>query len=511
MKHTALIEKSLNAIKATLIFKTLSMSLGLAASVLIVRALSEMEFGIYSLLYTMISLLYMVASFGICDTLQRYIPEYYQRGEFIIAHNLYRTATFLRLIANTLILGLVLILWEQIAPVLKIAEYKQYFMLFTLVVFADMQRTMLDICLSSYFLQKYSKAIGCLFSGTRVLGYSLIIIFDLDLWIAITTDITAYLIVFTILQILYFRKIPTGRGKLRRFSQHERKRVMRYAFFYNFNDVGTGIMNSYFDNLIIAMYMSPVAVGAYTFCITMVVMIGKLLPIKYFKEIIQASFFSMGESSGAGNISQFFQSIVKINSIFTLPIFCFLLLYADDIILVVFDGKFADYALVLCAIFFFFEVIAFPFALIAQLKEKARVIFFSKIFALYNLAADIVLISHWGLWGAVIATGTAVLGKNLFIWYFIKEDAGFKGLEGFFTKLTLYWAVSVLLMHYLDFLTDVPLLKLLTGGVLFSLLFLFQFRLNLFNTVEKQTFKLMSKKNRRLAKMLIRLQVIDER
>ncbi|MCG8686812.1 MAG: oligosaccharide flippase family protein, partial [Desulfobacterales bacterium] len=90
MDSKYLIDKSRAAVKFTLIFKTASQLFGGIAMILLVRALSEAEYGIYNLLYSMISLISMVASLGISNTLQRYVPEYYQKGEFILAHHMYR-------------------------------------------------------------------------------------------------------------------------------------------------------------------------------------------------------------------------------------------------------------------------------------------------------------------------------------------------------------------------------------------------------------------------------------
>ena len=508
MNQPSLITKSKEAIKATLVFKTLGQALGLLATILIVSALSEMEYGIYNLLYTVISLLYLVASLGLNNALQRYIPEYYHKGEFRFAHTLYRTFTILRLITNILIIGLLLIFWDAIAPFIKLGEHKNYFMLFILIIFISMQREMLEKCLASFFLQKYSKPIGCLFSATRVIGYGMIIIFDKDLWYAIATDLAANAIVFTLLQILYYKKIPVSQSTKAPFPKAEARRVYKYALFYNFNDTGDGLLNSYFDNIIIAIYLNPIAVGAYSFCVTMTVMIGSLLPIRYFKDIIHASFFSLGASSGQQKILSFFQMIVKWHCVFTIPCFFFLVLFSDDIILLFFNGKFIEYAMVLCCIFFFFEVLSFPFAMVAQFKEKARIILLSKIFALYNLIADIILIKFFGIWGAAIATGTAVFGKNMFIWYFVKEDAHFKGMEKFFCKLLLFWAIATAIFYQIDLILYLVYVKLGVALICLFIFFLLQFRCGLFNKEEMNVLGLFSEKNSRLRFIFESLQLI---
>lgn len=58
-------DKSLKAVKYTIVLRTLSQMLSVIMTVLLVRILSEHEYGVYNLLYSIIGLLGMVASFGL--------------------------------------------------------------------------------------------------------------------------------------------------------------------------------------------------------------------------------------------------------------------------------------------------------------------------------------------------------------------------------------------------------------------------------------------------------------
>jgi O-antigen/teichoic acid export membrane protein len=504
--------KTANAIKHTLIFKTLSQLCGVIATVLLVRALSENDYGIYNLLYSVIGLIGTVASLGIGNALQRYIPEYYQKGEFKIAHNLCRMTSAIRLITDAAILCFILLLWQEIAPVLKITEYKAYFMLFTLVIVLHQQRSMLETCLSSYFLHKYSKSIGLIFSMIKAVGYGLIIMFDNNLWYAIIIDLLAYVIVFASLQVLYFNKIPVSTGSMDFFTKQERKRVIRYALFYNFNDTGVGLLNANFDNFIIVIFLNPVAVGAYSFCVQLTYQITSLFPLKYLKDVIKPAIFSMGMSSNDKNDSTFFfQSLVKINSLFAIPCFFFLLIYSDNIIAVLFNNKFIEYASVLCGIFFFAILNSFPFGTIAQLRERADIILYSKIFAVYNLIAAVILIKMFGIWGAVFATGTATMAKNCFIWYFVKDDASFKGMRPFFAKIVLFWMTIYIAIHSISMIIPFnDLYQLFFGILVFSAAFFIQFKCNYFKNYEKKIMADLSNRNPKLTILLKKLKMLPD-
>lgn len=497
-------EKTTNAIKHTFIFKSLGQICGIIATILLVRALSENDYGIYNLLYSIIGLIGTIASLGIGNTLQRYIPEYYQKGEFKVAHNLFRMTSAIRLLADAAVLGFILLFWQEIAPVLKIDQYKSFFMLFSLVIIVYQQRNILEICLSSYFLHKYSKSIAVLFSMIKAVGYGLIIIFNKNLWYAIIIDLSANFIVFALFQMVYFNKIPVVGGSIEKFSSQEKKRVARYALFYNFNDSGVGLLNANFDNFIIVMFLNPAAVGAYSFCVQLSIQISSILPLKYLKDVIKPTFFSIGSTSKDKKTpSLLFKSLVKINSIFAIPCFFFLLLYSDDMIISIFNSKFIEYASVLSGIFFFSILNSIPFGTMAQLREKADIILYSKIFAVYNLIADIVLIKLFGIWGAVFATGTATMGKNGFIWYFVRKDASFKGMGSFFIKIILFWStVSIIIFSINPIIPHHALYQLSFGTLIFTTAFFIQFKCNYFRDYEKKIFADLSNKKPNITTIL---------
>ena len=480
--------KAVNAIKHTLIFKSLGQVSSVIATIFLVRALSENDYGVYNLLYSIIGLIGTIASLGIGNTLQRYLPEYYQKKEFKIAHHLFRKISAVRLLADTAILGFILLFWQGLAPVLKITEYKSLFLLFSLVIVLYQQRSILEICLSSYFLHKYSKPIAVLFSMVKATGYGAIILWGKNLWYVILVDLSANFIVYILFQTVYSNKIPKFFGSIKKLSRQEKKRVTRYAFFYNFNDSGVGLLNADFDNFIIVMFLTPAAVGAYSFCVQLSIQITSMLPLKYLKDVIKPAFFSIATSSKDKKTTMLlFQSLVKINSIFAIPCFFFLLLYSDDMISFFFNNKFIEYASVLTGIFFFSMLNSVPFGTMAQLKEKADIILYSKIFAIYNLIADVVLIKLFGIWGAVFATGTATMGKNGFIWYFVRQDASFKGMGSFFIKIILFWAmVSIIIFSMTPIIPSHALYQLAFGAIIFAIAFLVQFRCNYFKDYEKK-------------------------
>jgi O-antigen/teichoic acid export membrane protein len=112
------------AVVDNLIFRTLSQAAVAVTYVVLVRKLSEHDFGLYQLFYTLPPAISAVFSLGIAVTLRRYLPEYLGAGKFSEASALLKWSMRLRFFANVVILGVVLLFWDVLAPYLKIVEYK---------------------------------------------------------------------------------------------------------------------------------------------------------------------------------------------------------------------------------------------------------------------------------------------------------------------------------------------------------------------------------------------------
>jgi len=84
-----------------------------------------------------------------------------------------------------------------------------------------------------------------------------------------------------------------------------------------------------------------------------------------------------------------------------------------------------------------------------QLFEKVNIVLYSKIFALYNIIADIFFIKMFGLLGAALATGTAILFKNLYIFYFSKDSINSSELMSNLLILIMIWISPFIIIKVL--------------------------------------------------------------
>src|ERR1700757_1778524 len=102
-------EKARRSLFNTISYRAISLVATLAGYVVLVRALSEQSFGIYSLLYAFVPVISTVASLGLELTLKRFQPEYLRAGDAAAAAWLVRIVALTRVVSNVLTIGLLLL------------------------------------------------------------------------------------------------------------------------------------------------------------------------------------------------------------------------------------------------------------------------------------------------------------------------------------------------------------------------------------------------------------------
>src|ERR1700751_2206131 len=120
-------EKARRSLLNTVGYRAISQGATVVGYVVLVRALSEQSFGIYSLLYAFIPFISTVASLGLELTLKRFQPEYLRAGNRQAAAWLLRVVMTARLASNALVLALIVLAWNLVAPLFHLENYRADF------------------------------------------------------------------------------------------------------------------------------------------------------------------------------------------------------------------------------------------------------------------------------------------------------------------------------------------------------------------------------------------------
>lgn len=411
----------------TVLFRAISQLATVAAFAVLVRGIAKEAFGVYNLLYSFIPVVGTVASLGLESILRRYQPEYLRAGNNAAAAWLTRAIASARFGVNVAVLAILLLGWNHLAPLFQLTEYRGAFMVFAVLVLLHFQAQILQLALASHMLHRYSVSSIASLSIGKLIAYCALAAFDkLTLENAILADIVAYAITFAYLRVAYRRHCLAGLpAEPYRPDPQQRKRMFKYGLYNNFNDAGSLLMDAKTDNFFIAAFIDPISVGIYAFYTRLNEMAGNVLPIRLFENVIQPMFFAIPQAEAQWRVPQYFTFLLNLNLVLQWPLLAFCLVYHADIVAVVFGGKFVEdsWLLPLMMGFALVNMLGTPVTLVAQYRERAGVILLSKAFAFYNVAAMLLLLPAFGLYGAAFARSSGQALKNAFIWWHVRGDA----------------------------------------------------------------------------------------
>jgi O-antigen/teichoic acid export membrane protein len=457
----------------TVTFRAVSQLATVFSYILFVRGMPKEDFGVYYLLYGVIPVVGTVASFGLEQILRRYQPEYLRTGNTHGAFWLVRFVATARLFSNIALIGLLLLTWNLVTPIFHMGPYRVQFMYFCALLLIHFQAQILQLSLASHMLHRYSVGATAILSVGKLVGYGVMLWMGaFTLQRAIIADTAAYALTYLFLRGVYRTHCLRGEPIARyRPPPDERKRMLNYGLLNNFNDAGTLLLGGTTDNFFIAAFIDPISVGIYAFYGRLNEMAINILPVRMFDNVIQPLFFSIKPAEANQRVRLFFTFLLNVNLILQWPMLAFAIVYHADLVHVVFGGKFVEYSTLLPLVFVFSTInsIAVPITLVAQYEEKANIILLSKIFVVYNLIVMVLLLPIAGIYGAVLARGSAQAFKNLFIWWHVRARAVWLNFKILLLTTALLWGSVVGVCYAIRRTLHVPPLVHMAIGLLICL------------------------------------------
>lgn len=438
--------------------------------VVVVRGMSKEDFGVLNLLYAFIPVISTVASLGLEQTLRRFQPEYLARDNRAAAAWLVRFVASARFGSNVIVLSVVLLLWNQVAPFLKLDPYRGEFVIFCTLVLLHFQARILQITLAAHMMHRYSVGSMALLAVVKLLGYgALSWLGAFSLVNVIIVETSAYAVAFVSMLFVYrLRCASKATAAGGRPDATERRRLVRYGAFNNFNDAGTLMLTSKTDNFFIAAIIDPLSVAVYAFYTRLNEMTSNLQPGRLFENVIHPMVFAVPAEESGRKLPQYFTLLLNLSLAVQWPVLAFVSAYHAQLVQVVFGGKFIEHSWLLPIIVGLatLNVMATPVTLIAQYRERAGIILASKIFGVYNAVALLVLVPLAGVYGAAIATGSAQIMKSSFIWWYVRQTARWMNYGAAIAAGLGLWTLVVLACIGLSAVTSWPPILDIVAGLL---------------------------------------------
>jgi O-antigen/teichoic acid export membrane protein len=443
-------------------------------TVFIIRNLSVEAFGIYNVLLSIMLYVGLFSSLGLPSLFQRFIPEFYQKNEIGKLRKFVRKGLFWRFLAAA---GLVLILLIFSAPLgrlFKISQSLEYLELFALAIIFYLETGLQGTILTSVFHHKWYAIAQVSYVVLRAGILFALLKNGFGLHGLLVGESAAYGFLYLVQQFFYRRFLSAHPSDVD--AELPFKRLVRFGGFTFFNEAGAQILSDSSDVFVIAAFLGPAAVGTYAFATRVMALATHVLPQFVFWNIIRPAFFTMYiRDDGPDQINSRFNFLVKIVAFFSVPLVFAILVLGDKMIIHIFDPKYLNSLKVLwiVAAFTIFNFFFEPIGLVLQSVEKVEILFYSKIFAVYNLVTSLLWIKPYGIMGVAVSTGSAILFKNIFCYFFAKKYArlrlDFRGI-GIIAVNSLVMAVILKLIRpWAHSLATFILICLMGLGVYFAL------------------------------------------
>lgn len=397
--------------------------INLAIAVYVIKKISVADYGIYNLLYAVISYLALFSSMGLLNVLQRYIPEFFSKQHYSHIKRLFRLSIATRLIVAATLIGILLLSRRDLNHLIKVEDFHGYISIFFLGIILFLEIQVVEVTLSSLLLNRGIMISYWLATIVRAGSTYIFLQWNPGLKGLLLAE-TCYYAALLLLQLRFYyfsfsAKYASSEKNL------QMRRLFRYSGFSYFDEIGWTILDVKTDFFIISSFLGPTMVGLYGFANQFIESISRVMPFKILRPLIRSVFFfKYAENTDAARLRQQYDFLVKLIAFISFPIFMAVLAIGEKIIVILFDPKYLP-ALPLLWIFSGFMLIVsfqFPLQLVVQAIEKVEITFYSSIFSIYNLVGDILIIRPFGIIGVALVTCSARLFQFIFVWQRIKKQ-----------------------------------------------------------------------------------------
>lgn len=389
-------------------------------SILLARHLTISDYGQYSLFMEILKVSLLFGGFGIGAVFLRYLPEMVEKQNFQSVKALFFKGTFLTIFLQLGVLLIFLLSKNHLAFVFKTPLLAQSSTVLALLIFALSLIGIFQNCLTGMLFQREANFFGAGFGLLKLFGIFIILREGLGLEgifkILIGVN-TLYLLTLGAFLFSFIQKLPPSQEKT-----PIPKNVTRYGLFAYFNETTNSIFEISTDIFIIGIFLGSEQVAQYAFAAGTLALLLNWLPTRISSQMLLPLFVRrisrVPESQKREEIGKLYTLLVKLIGFFLIPGSLGLILLGEDIIRLVFDPKFlpAYTAWAISAAFLAINEILVYASVIANLKERSDITFYSRIFIVYNLALDLILVKSFGIEGVAFATATALFGKGLLIY-----------------------------------------------------------------------------------------------
>jgi len=391
-------------------------------SIYFVRKLSQANYGTWNLYLITFHLLIGLSALGFPSLIQRYIPEFMSRSD----HRNTKKIVIISFMTRILLLFLFFIVLyvgrQYFASVFKIPNFSNILLIIGLICLIKCINSNYISILNALIKHNYRNII-------ELIGYVLqiiLFIYVLENGGEINELLWAFLI-SCIFQTVFFAIVLIRQDFMSSNNVEKNlplKELTRYGFFGMLREFGDIVFSNISDLYIIGIYLNPVSVAIYALVVKITKSITGLIPIRIGRNaILPAIFGKFSKKNDDLFLFKVFHLLNNIIAFSVFPIIAYILVFADKIVIYIYGTEYSNAAIILRVYFVFscLDIFASGFGPIMLSLKHIEISFYARIFIVYNIIINIILIKVLGLIGIAIGTGTAILFKNMFMYFYLRK------------------------------------------------------------------------------------------
>lgn len=410
--------------KALVLSRIINQFIGLGVVWSQANYLSVWAYGVFELFIGTIVIINTLGNVGVADIAKRFLPEFAEKNRDDFISVTVRILLIVRFTVSAMVLLFAYFFYDKVGAFLNIEEYRDVFGLFAVGALFTTETFLMTYCYSALFKQVRYVIVFTAHNIFRFVAFFFILRSGGGLAEAVAIDGASHLLLFLGLYVPLAEEYPFDREAIRKLPG---KRMSNYGFFMYLNNLGNILFNTTADKYVISAMLDKAALGYYSFAVRLGYAALQWMPHNLIGSVIEP-FIYRGyiRENKEEALAEKFAKIITLEAFFMIPTTVFFLTFASPVIEHIFDSKYLPASGILggLAIVFAVSTLRFPLSIVATAKERVKLLFVAQtVFAIYNLVADIVFAKYIGLWGIVLATGTASLFLIIALWIGISRFA----------------------------------------------------------------------------------------
>jgi len=383
--------------------------------VLGVRHLDGDSYSAFALIIGIPVMLNAYLSFGYDASILRFVPAM-EEGEGI--GNYIWGIAARRISQATLACILMVATFQFWAPRFSLEGYFWHLVLAQAFIIADVGYFYLAPTLHARFLQRYVLILSLVMNGLRLAGAAIGVFLDLDVFYFIGVFSATSVLNFFGALVVFSRFYGWPRFKRFRQKVEETGEERSYRWISYVNNIGMSFLDTNIDRYVLAAFANPIEVAIYVVATRVMAVVDRVYPQQMFKSVVAPAFYSKyDETESDTDLDRMFRFLFNANSAFGFMVLAVFLPIGRDLLRLVFKQDYAvDSYWVLVLFLVFVVVYTMPLALVVKAIKQPKILLWSKVTIVLNLALGIPLAKWYGAFGMAIATVIANVLKNVIIY-----------------------------------------------------------------------------------------------